>query len=109
MERFGFGDWILTDENVQKLTGTINGEVLPRHLRQLETVLAYGGTGWLAGTEQPTIADFFWVPTLQLLQQGAWNGDANLFTPFTKLQALIKRFSELPQVKDYYSKPKATP
>merc|ERR1712129_332782 len=101
-ERFGFGEWLMTDENVKKLRVDINKEVLPKHLRQLETLLQQGGTEWLAGTPGPTIADFFWVPTLQLLEKGEWNEDTDMFKPFTGLQELIKRFLALPAIADYY-------
>jgi len=56
-ERFGFGDWIMTDDNVKRLQADINASILPRHLTQLEAVLRSGGTGWLAGTREPTIAE----------------------------------------------------
>jgi glutathione S-transferase len=37
---------------------SIASNVLPRHLSQLERVLADGGTDWMAGTDKPTICDF---------------------------------------------------
>jgi len=101
-ERFGFGEWILTSENVEKLQATINAEVLPRHLSQLQTILKNGGTGWLAGTEGPTIADFFWVPTLQQLEKGVWNGDKHLMDSYGDLTDLVQRFLALPAIAEYY-------
>lgn len=101
--RFGFGDWIMTDDNVMRLQKEMNADILPKHLNQLETVLRTGGTGWLAGTPGPTIADFFWVPTLQMLEKGQWNGDTKLMESFSGLRELIKRFLALPAVAAYYA------
>jgi len=101
-ERFGFGAWLMTDENVAKLRADINRDIIPRHMGQLEKILEQGGTGWLAGTPEPTIADFFWVPTLQLLEKGDWNGDPTVMKPFAGLQGLVKRFLALPAVAEYY-------
>eukprot|EP00931_Biecheleriopsis_adriatica_P088884 TRINITY_DN63110_c0_g1_i1.p1 TRINITY_DN63110_c0_g1~~TRINITY_DN63110_c0_g1_i1.p1 ORF type:complete len:229 (-),score=59.64 TRINITY_DN63110_c0_g1_i1:106-792(-) len=102
-ERFGFGAWIMTDENVQRLRKGINDEIIPKHLASLEAILKSSGTGWLAGTPEPTIADFFWVPTLQLLQGGKWDVPASVIEPFEELQKLIERFLALPAIAEYYA------
>eukprot|EP00958_Prasinococcus_capsulatus_P012666 scaffold1277_cov329-Prasinococcus_capsulatus_cf.AAC.9 len=67
-------------------------------------VLEEGGSGWLAGTAEPTIADFFLIPPLQqLLEEG--NGVERfkaLGAQFPALRALCDRFHALPAIAEYY-------
>lgn len=69
--RFGFD---MTDEYRAEVRAKLNSEVLPKHLSFLETKLTASKTGWLAGTEKPSIADFVFVPRLQWLVSGANDG-----------------------------------
>jgi glutathione S-transferase len=100
--RFGFGEDVMTEQNVASVTARINSEILPRHLGFLEAILKAGGTGWLAGTAQPTIADYFWVPSLKAVESG-WAGDPEILKAFPGLTALMARFAALPDVQAYYA------
>ena len=68
--RFGF-EGVLggpKGDGTQAVRKAINDDILPRHLGCFNRLLADGGTGWLAGTAEPTIADFCLVPRLQWLK-----------------------------------------
>lgn len=100
--RFGFApETGFSDEVAAQVANKLNAVVLPNHLRSLARVLESSGTGWLAGTEGPSIADFLWVPTLQGLLAG-WSGDESLLKPHPSLLELVKRFMALPEVEAYY-------
>merc|ERR1712227_21466 len=102
-DRFGHG--YLNDEKHKDLADSIirdnNNEVIPRHLAFLQNQLKSNGSTWLAGTEGPSIADYFWIPILRLLE-GGYTGDKTLLSKFLDLSDLIKRFMELPVIKEYY-------
>ena len=76
---------------------------MPRHLASLDRLLEASTTGWLASTEDPSIADFVWVPTLQSVQAG-WTGDADALKAFPRLGALVDKFMEVESVKAWYAK-----
>lgn len=69
-ERFGFGS--LDEAAVSAVRAAVASETLPRHLRQLEAILAsYGdasSSGWLANTPSPSVVDFVYAPRLTWLQ-----------------------------------------
>ncbi|KAH8044773.1 glutathione transferase [Aureococcus anophagefferens] len=72
------GGFLGDEANAAQLAAAVeanNGEVIPRHLATLAKHVEAGGTGWLAGTAGPTIADFAWVPVLAAIADG-WTGDA---------------------------------
>ena len=102
-DRFGFG--FLGDEaHAAQLAAAVeanNGEVIPRHLATLAKHVEAGGTGWLAGTAGPTIADFAWVPVLAAIADG-WTGDAAALDATPALVALKDKFYALPEIKAYY-------
>ena len=105
--RFGFD---LTDEYRAQVRAKLNDEVLPKHLSFLEKKLSASGTGWLAGTKKPSIADFVFVPRLQWLVSGANDGiDGNLLDGYPKVKEMMSRLMSLPEVVDYYERnpPKA--
>ena len=103
-ERFGFG-FLNEDKYAGELAGVaeaLNKDVVPRHLTNLAKVLEAGKTGWLAGTREPSIADFVWGPVLDSINNG-WTGDANALTAFPSLRTFHARFKEIPSVKAYYA------
>jgi len=101
-ERFGFSADIVPQEVFDKVTQELNSSVVPRHLGALDRIMAGSSTGWIAGTAQPSIADFFWVPSLQALQRG-WSGDENALAAFPRLEALVTQFMELESVQAWYA------
>ena len=84
--------------NTAAVRKAINDDILPRHLGFFNKVLEDGGTGWLAGTADPTIADFCIVPRLQWIKASGVpeiGGDA-LFAPFPHVNALLDKFMAQP-------------
>merc|ERR550519_84970 len=71
-ERFGFG--FLKEEKYKEVVDAVvtqnNEVIIPRHLGFLEKQLKTNGSGWLAGTEGPSITDYFWVPVLRAALAG---------------------------------------
>jgi glutathione S-transferase len=102
--RFGFG--LLTDRSdlVATIRQSLNDEVLPRHLRCLEGLLEKSSTGWIAGTADPSIADFILVPRLQWLSNGDHEGiSKDVLVPFPRILAMMDKLMNLPAVVEYYS------
>lgn len=100
-ERFGFES--LTDEQRDVVRKSLNDNVLPRHLGFLDKLLEESPSGWLAGTVEPTIADFIFAPRLKWLISGALEGiSTDLFAPFPRVVAFLERFYALPEVVAYY-------
>mmetsp|Transcript_12635 Transcript_12635/g.20449 ORF Transcript_12635/g.20449 Transcript_12635/m.20449 type:complete len:222 (+) Transcript_12635:100-765(+) len=100
--RFGFP---MTDEYRSQVRQKLNDEILPKHLSFLERKLAESTTGWLAGTEKPSIADFVFVPRLQWLVSGANTGiDNHLLAAFPKVTGLLSKMMALPEVVAWYEK-----
>jgi glutathione S-transferase len=60
--RFGFA--VISDKTdvIAEVRKALNDEVLPRHLKFLETILERSATGWIASTSDVSIADFVIVP-----------------------------------------------
>ena len=85
------------------LSLSLSATKVPRHLASLDRLLEASTTGWLASTEDPSIADFVWVPTLQSVQAG-WTGDADALKAFPRLGALVDKFMEVESVKAWYAK-----
>merc|ERR1712166_17884 len=78
-------------------------EVIPRHLGTLNAQLVSGGTGWLAGTTQPSIADFFWAGWLAWAKESLWFGEGvDPMSNTPELASWMKRFFELPAIVSYY-------
>lgn len=109
--RFGYG--ILEDrEDSEELLGlvrkSLNDEVLPRHLGNLEKLMENSTTGWIADTANPSIADFVLVPRLQWLADFGEGISPDILQPYTKLTAMMNRFMELPEIVAYYGNKKFT-
>ena len=101
--RFGYGH--MTDEFRAEVRKNLNNEILPKHLSFLETLLTNSTTGWLAGTEKPSAADFVFVPRLKWLVSGANDGiDSNLLDGFPNVKALNAKMMALPEVVSWYEK-----
>lgn len=116
-ERFGFGDVVQRDGPPEKrrcfglVRRRLHDDVLPRHLQALAGLLANSKTGWLAGSDGPTIADFMIVPTLQRLRGrtdgppiGLGDGlSTGLVDRYPSLLSLIDKLMALPLVQDWYA------
>ena len=101
--RFGYGH--MSDEFRAEVRKNLNSEILPRHLRFLEGLLVDSKTGWLAGTEKPSAADFVFVPRLRWLVSGANDGiDGNLLDGYPMVKELIANLMALPEVVEWYAK-----
>jgi prostaglandin-H2 D-isomerase / glutathione transferase len=101
--RFGFGS--LTAENIQTIRKELNDDILPRHFAYFENFLQKSSTGWLANTEEPSIADFMLVPRLMnIVTPGLHAGlSPTLLDPFPGLKELIRRLMDLPAIQEYYA------
>jgi len=103
--RFGFesignpGDPVF--DQVRK---DLNDEVLPRHLSSFERIMQKSTTGWVAGTPNPTIADFILVPRLQWLANHGEGISLDILKPYPGLLALVDKLLNLPAIKSYYAK-----
>ncbi|KAJ1491740.1 glutathione S-transferase [Baffinella frigidus] len=98
-ERFGFEVLGGAEGEGTKTAYTAIAErVLPRHLAMLERVMQDGGTGWVAGTPEPTIADFTLAPRLQFIASGIDGIPSSCLDAYPGLKGLIGKVRELPAV-----------
>ena len=94
-DRFGFSsETVLTPDVEKNVKATINRDIIPRHLGYMERLLKSGGTGYLAGTKEPTIADFFWYPTFVAVADG-WTGNPKALDSFPLIQSFMVKFKAL--------------
>ncbi len=94
----------LDKDTILNVRYMLNDIVLPKHLGFLESMLEKSSSGWLAGGDKPSIADFCFVPRLKwLIEPGLHDGiDPQLLTSFPLIQKLIEKFENLPEVVEYY-------
>ena len=92
--RFGFYPDLVSEASLQKVIAAQNADIIPRHLEALDKILAKSKTGWLASTPEPSVADFFWVPSLNALSnlEKPASGDSSILCQFPRLQQLQDRF-----------------
>uniref|UniRef100_A0A7S3ME59 Glutathione S-transferase n=1 Tax=Spumella elongata TaxID=89044 RepID=A0A7S3ME59_9STRA len=102
--RFGFG--FLTEDHVATVRKSLNDEILPEHLRNVEKLLEESTSGWVAGTANPSIADFILVPRLLWLVEADTNHGISdsLLEGYPRICALIKQLLALPAVVAFYEK-----
>ena len=102
--RFGFG---FLKEHPDLLTicrKDLNDNVIPRHLKFLDDICSKSTTGWIANTNEPSIADFILVPRLKWLASGANDGiSKEILSPFIHLTSLMKKLRGLETIQQYYS------
>ena len=94
----------MSEEVLYNVRNQLNDIILPKHLRFLENFLEKSSSGWLAGGDKPSIADFCFVPRLEwLIEPGIHEGiDVNILEGFPLIKQLIHQFYNLPEVVDYY-------
>jgi glutathione S-transferase len=78
-------------------------DILPRHFSYLERSLDSTASGWIAGTEKPSAADFAWGTKLRDISVG---GDLTLpsqiLEPFPNILKFLTKFLTLPEIQLYY-------
>lgn len=107
--RFGID---LDDEMKEKAGKAIDSEVFPRHLGNLERLLASSKTGWVAGTAEPSPADFAWVCTLAHTlpsKDRIFSAPLRTLEAYPHCQGLVEKLMGLPAIKAYYAAEQATP
>jgi hypothetical protein len=96
----------MDDAAIATAEAALNDDVLPRHLRQLEALLATSTTGWVANTARPSPADFAWGSQLHELRSGGFEPmlRASLMARDVapRANALVDKLLSLPEAKDYY-------
>lgn len=103
--RFGFYPEFMSESIQEQATAIQNKDIIPRHLEKLDFILQQSSTGWLANTEEPSIADFIWVPFFNSISnlEKPFTGDSSLLCEFPRLQDLQKRFMSQNFVCDWIS------
>ena len=95
----------LSPEAKEKCYGIFNETVLPTHLKRAERVLQSSSTGWMAGTTEPSPADFVWYCSLVNMAAKKEMSDENKsLSAFPKLKAFMEKFESLEAIKEYYRK-----
>ena len=103
--RFGFGCLGLEENKalLANIRKDLNEIVLPRHLTFLEKLIASSATGWIANTEEPSIADFVLMPRLKWLAAGINDGiSKEILAPYPKLTSMTMKLRSLPSITKYY-------
>jgi glutathione S-transferase len=101
--RFGIE---LDDEQKAASLEAYSKTVLPRQLAHLERALSNSRSGWLAGTREPTAADFCYAPLLLGLigrRQQAYD-PGPLRASFPLVASFVEKFYRLPAVQEYYGR-----
>ncbi len=95
----------LSPEAKEKSYEIYNETVLPGHLKRAERVIESSSTGWIAGTEQPSPADFVWYCSLVNMSAKKEISDKNKnLEDFPRLKSFMEKFEALETIKDYYNK-----
>jgi hypothetical protein len=89
LERYGFESLDLAA--VSTVQGSLSTRVIPKHLAYFEKLLEKSSTGWLAGTETPSICDFALAPRLMSLPSSA-EVFKDILVPFPKVVAFFDKF-----------------
>lgn len=94
----------MNDEHVATVRKSLNDEILPTHLANFEKILETSPSGWVAGGEKPSIADFILVPRLLWLVEPDVNHGISetLLEGYPRIMNLISQLLALPAVAAYY-------
>lgn len=103
MNRFGLH---LDSETRAKAYEAISTEILPGHLASVEKLFKASATGWVAGTEEPSIADFVWFARLGdfLPNKGEYSEKLKSLDEFPTLKTFVEQMRSLEAIKEYYEK-----
>lgn len=89
----------------EKSFALINQETLPGHLRNIEKMLHASSTGWIAGTDEPSPADFLWACQLESLPlKKELSPKIQTLEDFPKCKALMDKFFSLEAIVEYRAK-----
>eukprot|EP00545_Synedropsis_sp_CCMP1620_P007883 CAMPEP_0119009722 /NCGR_PEP_ID=MMETSP1176-20130426/4557_1 /TAXON_ID=265551 /ORGANISM="Synedropsis recta cf, Strain CCMP1620" /LENGTH=229 /DNA_ID=CAMNT_0006962291 /DNA_START=76 /DNA_END=765 /DNA_ORIENTATION=- len=101
--RFGIP---LDDKGKARCYDILSTEVLPRHLGDIEALLTLSPTGWVAGTPEPTAADFVWYCRFaQYLPDNSKHFAPHLSSleNYPACQGLVDQMSKLEAVQEFYA------
>lgn len=84
----------------------ISETIMPRHLTNLEKVLKGSSTGWIAGTKDPSVADFVWFSQLYnaIPEKEEFSDKLRALEGYPTLKAFVEKMLEIDSVKKFYSK-----
>eukprot|EP00542_Grammatophora_oceanica_P004742 CAMPEP_0194069486 /NCGR_PEP_ID=MMETSP0009_2-20130614/87663_1 /TAXON_ID=210454 /ORGANISM="Grammatophora oceanica, Strain CCMP 410" /LENGTH=171 /DNA_ID=CAMNT_0038722677 /DNA_START=1273 /DNA_END=1788 /DNA_ORIENTATION=- len=99
-------DFAKTDkgkEAVKTMRETFVSEELSKYCKFIENLLEQSGTGWIAPTKTPSIADCVAVPALRKFSRGFIDHvPSDCLAPYPKVVDYLERFCALPEVKGRY-------
>lgn len=105
-KRFGI---CLDEATLKKSEELIATETTPRHLQSLEKLLETSTTGWIAGTKEPSPADFVWYVRLDMYMPSSpkfFPETLCQFGDYPHVKAFVEKFKSLDNIKAYYAKKK---
>jgi len=84
---------------------TISNEILPHHLGNVEKLLQASPTGWIAGTEEPSIADFVWFSRLHdaVPTKAEFSDKIKSLEGYPVLKTFMEKILSLEAIKEYYA------
>jgi glutathione S-transferase len=84
---------------------TISNEILPLHLGNVEKMLKASSTGWIAGTQEPSPADFVWYTRLAdyIPEKTELSDRIKSLEDYPACKAFIEKFKSLEAIKEYYA------
>jgi len=95
----------LSPEAKEKSFAHYNQTVLPDHLKRADRMVGSSATGWMAGTEEPSPADFVWYCSLTNMAAKKEISEKNkTLERFPKLKAFVEKFESLEAIKQYHNK-----
>jgi len=95
----------LSPEAKEKSFEHYNQTVLPDHLKRADRIVGSSATGWMAGTEEPSPADFVWYCSLTNMAAKKEISEKNkTLESYPKLKAFVEKFESLEAIKQYHNK-----
>jgi glutathione S-transferase len=101
--RFGF---TMDEDTKANAYAIISTEVLPKHLGNVEKLFEQSSTGWIAGTEEPSPADFVWYMRLAdfIPEKKELSDKIKSLEDYPACKAFVEKFKSLEAIKGYYAK-----
>jgi glutathione S-transferase len=101
--RFGIP---MDDELKKKSMETISADVMPMHFKNIERLLKTSSTGWLAGTTEPSPADFMWYSRFVDYMAAAEIFPEKLrkLEDYALVRAFCEKVGSLEAIKEYHAK-----